>query len=399
MEYRPYYLAREWVKLGHSVTIVAASFSHVRQKNITLSGKYLVEIIDGIHYVWLRTPPYFGNGFDRIKNMICFLRGLFFLLPRTGAIQRPDLVIASSTYPLDIFPAFLLARKAGATLVFEVHDLWPLSPKELGNMSKYHPYILVMQAAEDFACRKSDFVVSLLPKANIYLQTRGMSPGKFVYIPNGVCLDEYETLPASIPEPHLQALSRIREQGHSIVCYAGAHGLANNLETLIEAAGLLRGSPVSFVLVGQGPEKQRLQSTASSRGLKNVLFLPPVPKNALANLIQQVDMLYFGLKNSLIFRYGISPNKLFDYMAAAKPIIYAVQAANDPVADSACGISVPPENPQAVAEAIIRLVSMSSSDLSRMGLRGRTYVVENHDYRKLAVRFLASVRGCSIPWV
>jgi glycosyltransferase involved in cell wall biosynthesis len=389
MEYRPYYLAREWVRNGHSVTIVAASFSHVRTKNVIGRGRAYTEHIDGVHYVWLKTPSYVGNGLGRISNMLTFLGRLFIELPRLGV--RPDVVIASSTYPLDIFPAHRLAQRSGARLVFEVHDLWPLTPVLLGNISKWHPYIMVMQAAEDFACRNSDFVVSLLPNADEYLQTRGMHPDKFVHIANGVAVHEWDRCDSSMPSPHAVELSKIKNKGHSIVCYAGAHGLANSLDTLIEAACLLTGLPVTFVLVGQGPEKEKLQTYTTELRLENVVFLPPVPKGSVPTLLAAMDILYIGWKKNPLYLYGISPNKLLDYMMAGKPIIHAVDAANDLVAAANCGISVPPENPQAIAEAVSRLIAMNSSDLLGMGRRGRAYVIEHHDYRKLAQRFLDAV--------
>ena len=137
MEFRTYYMAREWVRQGHKVTIVASSRSHIRAKAPMMGGKERMdEDIDGIHYTWFETPPYEGNGAKRVFNMASFVRRLF---KEAGALvreTRPDVVIASSTYPMDIWPARRIARMAGAKLVFEVHDLWPLSPMELGGMSK-----------------------------------------------------------------------------------------------------------------------------------------------------------------------------------------------------------------------------------------------------------------------
>lgn len=148
MEFRPYYLAREWVKLGHSVTIVAASFSHLRQKNPDLS-EMMEEVIDDIRYIWLPVNKYQGNGVMRFKNMLAFIYQLYKNMGKFIEL-KPDVVIASSTYPLDSYPAYKLAKKTGAKFVFELHDLWPLSPMELGGMSKWHPFIMLMQKAEDF---------------------------------------------------------------------------------------------------------------------------------------------------------------------------------------------------------------------------------------------------------
>ena len=162
MEYRPYYLAREWVRAGHRVQIVAADFSHVRSRQPAAGD----ELVDGIAYRWLPTPRYQGNGVGRVWNIWRFLSQLWAMTGRLVREFRPDAVIASSTYPMDIWVARHIARHAGARLVFEVHDLWPLSPIELSGMSPRHPFIRLCQAAEDAAYRDADVVVSMLPKVD-----------------------------------------------------------------------------------------------------------------------------------------------------------------------------------------------------------------------------------------
>ena len=190
MEYRPYYLAREWVRAGHAVRMLAASYSHVRAQQPDLaamhtaashapngqsgqsshplpgdvvqeaveeagakSGRATVQHIDGVAYHWYATPAYVGNGVGRVKNIWSFLWQVWLDAPRLARTFEPDVVIASSTYPMDIWVAHRiakLARKQGkpCKLVFEVHDLWPLSPIELGGMSPKHPFIMLCEAAE-----------------------------------------------------------------------------------------------------------------------------------------------------------------------------------------------------------------------------------------------------------
>ena len=192
MEYRPYYLSREWVRDGHQVTIIAASYSHLRTRNPSLNQNKIVEItIEGIRYLWLKTPSYQGNGIRRAINIFTFVTRLILYSRNVIHDLAPDLIITSSTHPLDNFPAFSWARKLDATLVYEVHDLWPLSLIELGGMSKFHPFTLLIQAAEKFAYKNAHFVVSLLPKAASHMQAHGMHPSKFVYIPNGVDISEW----------------------------------------------------------------------------------------------------------------------------------------------------------------------------------------------------------------
>jgi glycosyltransferase involved in cell wall biosynthesis len=392
MEYRPYYFAREWRRLGHEVTIVAASCSHVRTTSPVFDGALLEENIEGLRYVWLRTPRYDGNGLGRAVNMLAFVWQLWRRRTWLATKYRPDVVVASSTYPLDNLPAHWLAHDCKAQLVYEVHDLWPLSPIELGGMSRWHPFILVMQWAENFACRHAHRVVSMLPCAADHMRRHGMAPEKFVHVPNGVDTEEWEVAKAALPQEHGIVLARLRAEGRFIVGYAGAHGLANSLHSLVEAAKLLVNDRVGVVLVGQGPMKESLQRQARSSGLNNLVFLPPVGKAAVPALLSAFDVCYIGLKRTPLFRFGISPNKLLDYMMAGRPIIQAIDAGNDMVKEVRCGLSIPPEDPKAIAGAIGELISMTTAMREEMGLRGRQYVLANHDYRVLAARFLQCLR-------
>jgi glycosyltransferase involved in cell wall biosynthesis len=388
MEYRPHYMARQWVRMGHEVTVMAASFSHLRYKNPDVTAELSEEMIDGIRYVWLKTPSYSGNGMYRVINMATFSLKLFRFRRRIIRQFRPDAVIASSTYTWDIFPSHAIARAANAKLIYEVHDLWPLSPIELGNMPRWHPFIVSLQWGEDYACRHADLVVSMLPLANMHLSEHGMSAEKFHYIPNGIELSEWESETDTLPDMHLEVLKKCRQQGRFVLCYAGSHGLSDALDILLDAAKLLRDQPVDFVLVGKGPDKIRLQQKVMQLGLHNVHFLDPVPKKAIPNLLRSMDGLYIGCKKQQLYRFGISPNKLMDYMAAGKPIINAIEAGNDPIGDANCGFTVKAEDTGAIASAVIRLMALPTTERERMGTAGKAYVRTRHDYAILAQKFL-----------
>lgn len=391
MEFRPYYFAREWVRMGHSVTLVAASISHVRNIQPVVHGGKIEEMIAGIRYLWFNTPRYHGNGISRAINIFSFVSQLLFHQNWIVRSVKPDVVIASSTYPLDIVAARAIARQSHAKLVFEVHDLWPLSPIELGGMSRYHPFIFLMQWAEDLAYRTADIVISMLPNTIEHMVQHGMKPEKFVYIPNGVDVAEWYDESGSIPDGHRQAFLELKAKGIFLVGYAGAHGLANGLDCFITAAYQIQDHPVIFVLIGQGPEKDKLMQKVRSRKQTNVLFLPPVEKKAIPVILQEMDVLYIGLKGDSLFRFGVSPNKLMDYLMSEKPVIYAIQSSNNVVEDSGCGVSIPPENPEEIVRAILKLMHLSEQERMEMGQRGKNYILANHDYRVLAKRFITSL--------
>lgn len=392
MEFRPYYLAKEWLKLGHSVTIVSGSFSHLRSHNPVLSRMYKEEMIDGIRYVWLKTPSYFTNGVKRAINMGVFVVLLHLFAKKLTAGFRPDLVIASSTYPLDIYPAKKIARKHKAKLVFEVHDLWPLSPMELGGMSKNHPFIRIIQKGEDYACRNADRIVSILPYANLHLETRGMAPEKYVHVPNGINIDDWENPRGFLPHEHRKILEGLKNDGCFIIGYAGSLGLANALDAFIESIIYIKNINVRYVLVGQGIEKERLIKKIEELGLcDKITFLPPVSKKVIPELLGSFDALFLGLKEANLFSFGVSPNKMIDYMMAGRPIINAVQARNNPVSDAQCGVSVF-NSPISIAAGVTTIGNMSEQEREQLGKNGRAYILKNQTFDVLAMRFLEAVR-------
>lgn len=389
MEFRPYYMAKRWAAKGNNVTVAASSFSHLRTKNPDIGEKkYDEQMIDGVRYFWIAGNKYQGNNKDRIKNMLSFLRGLYKYCKKIAAQGRPDVVIASSTYPLDIYPARHIAKKYGAMLIYEVHDLWPLSPIELGGMSPKHPYIRLMQAAENYCYKYSDYVVSLLPFAKDHMIEHGMLPEKFVYIPNGIEKSEWEQ-PFHYPMVYREELKQYHDDGYFLIGYTGAHGIANALDSYVEAGRWLRDKKIKLLSIGPGPERERLIDKVQKLQLEDVVeFLPPVKRDQVPELLDQLDALYIGLQRQPLFRFGVSPNKLMDYMMAAKPIIFAIDAPNDMVKDAECGISIPPENSEAIANAAVKLSEMTPEDLEKMGAHGKLYIMSHNEYDVLSEKFL-----------
>ena len=392
MEYRPYYLAREWLRAGHRVQIVAASYSHVRTRQPALTQGTLDESIDGVAYRWLATPAYRGNGVGRVRNIAAFLWRLNREAPQLAREFRPDAVIASSTYPLDIWVARRIARLAGAKLVHEVHDLWPASPIELSGMSPRHPFIRLCQRAEDTACRDADVVVSMLPKVADHLRSRGLDLRKLHIVPNGIDAGEWTGAPAPLQPALAAQLATLRAAGRTLVGYAGSHGLPNALDTLLDAAALLAREPIAFVLVGNGHEKARLAQRVRDEKLTNVTLFDPIPKAQIPALLARLDIAYIGWQRVPIYRFGIAPNKLMDYMMAGCAVLHSVEAGNDPVAEAGCGLTVAPESAAAVADGLRRLKALAPAERRAMGERGRRFVLAHHTYPVLAQRFIEALR-------
>jgi glycosyltransferase involved in cell wall biosynthesis len=396
MEYRPYYLAREWVRAGHAVTIVAADFSHVRavqpRAPAGAAPRAWRERLDGIDYRWFATPAYRGNGVGRLRNIAVFMARVWRAARELVADVRPDVVIASSTYPMDIWVARRIARLAGARLVFEVHDLWPLSPIEVSGMSPWHPFIRLCAKAEADAYRDADVVVSMLPKVGDYMASRGLDLRKLHIVPNGVAPEDWALPPQPLRADVAGAIDLLRAQGRAVLGYAGSMGLPNALDVLLDAAALLRNKPVGIVLVGDGTERERLVRRIAAEGLAHVQLLAPIAKAQVPSFLSAVDAAYIGWRRAPIYRFGIAPNKLMDYMMAGCAVLHGVEAGNDPVAESGCGVSVAPESAPAAAAGIERLLRLPAAERRAMGERGRAFVQAHHTWPVLARRFVDALQ-------
>jgi len=390
MEYRPYYLAKEWVKLGHKVTIIAASFSHLRMREPLIGKSLQSEMIDGIKYTWIKVPAYYSST-RRILNILFFVFRLRYYSKRLSNIVKPDVVIASSTYPLDIYPAINIAKRTGAKLCYEVHDIWPLSPMVIGGYSRHHPFIAIMQMAENKACKNCDKLISLLWNSESHFREHGLVEGKFACVPNGFNCEEWTTekLSLRLPFEHENLFNELKSKGNLIVGFAGGFAASGSLNTLIDAAIILKDDvQISFVLVGDGMKKTELLNMVRDNKLNNVFFLPPVRKELIPALESHFDIAFYGGVHSVLHKYGTSANKLTDYMFSSKPIVQSVDEPGSLVESIGCGIRVEAENPHEVAKAIMKIANMSEEERIKMGENGRKYAFDNLEYGVLAKNFL-----------
>lgn len=386
MEFRPYYFAREWIRMGHRVTIVSGDYSHLRVKNPEVKKDFQKEVIDGIQYCWVKTGRYEGNGVKRAGTMFRFVYKLWVNAERIANSIKPDVVITSSTYPLDTFAGQRIAKLTGARLIHEVHDMWPATLIELGGMKKYNPFVILMQLGENSAYRKSDYIVSILPCAKEYMVKHGMKAEKFVNIQNGIVLNEWEKQ-EKIPEKHQKVLNRLKEEGNFIVGYFGGHALSNALDLLLDTAKGISIPGIRFVLVGNGVEKPRLIRRVQDEKIENVIFLDPVGKAAIGDLTKYFDCSYMGSLKSSLYRFGISFNKMYDSMMAGKPIVCAIDTQECLVEKYKCGIVVKSGKPSDIQKAIEQLYNSSEDERKAMGQRGKDAVLKHYNYTILAEEF------------
>lgn len=378
------HLARELAARGHRVRLIAASWTHGLRDQDQPTTHAKIEEFEGFTFVRLPVPRY-RDAHDprRVVNWFLFtarLAGLRRLLPQ----DRPDAILVSSPSPVAFLGAEWLARRLGARLVFEVRDIWPLTLIELGGHTPRHPLIRLLRRIERRAYRNADLVISNLPGALDHMRADGVTADRFRWIPNGISAAETTGVtgdPPQLPKPRF------------LIGYAGTHGHANALDTLLDAATQLSGDPeIGFVLIGQGKDKPALQATAQARGLTNVTFLDPVPRAALGAYLHVCDAFYLGWRRAGIYRFGIAANKLYDYLHAGRPIVHAYDGAHDPVAAHGAGVTCRAEDPVALADAIRRLAAAPDESRAAMGRAGRNAAVD-HDYARIALSLEAALVG------
>lgn len=380
-------LARELAKLGHSVTLVASRWTHLVASQDAASEAPEQEMFEGFRFIRLPSRQY-AHAHDkrRILNWFTFAWQVGRLEKRVS--EKPDVLVYSSPSLVGYLGARWLAMRTGAKLVFEVRDIWPLTFQEVGGFSKRHPFIRFLQWIENYAYRTADHDVSNLQGAGEHMKEHGLPADRFTWIPNGFSLEEVrdaDPLPASITE-------RIPSKGFSI-CYAGTMGAANALESLVEAARLLKDEPgIYFVLVGRGRSKASLEARANKLELTNIIFLDAVPKNQVQSVLAQCDACFIGWKRSSLYDHGIAANKLFDYLYSGKPILHAYSGQFDPVAEYGAGITVPAEDAQAIAKAAKELRDMDEEARLLMGRNGHQAAMEKHEYAVLAHKYDALVK-------
>lgn len=388
MEFRPYYFAREWIKMGHKVDIIAADYSHLRRTNPKVDKDFQHQTIDGINYYWIKTNTYDGNGVKRALTMAKFVGKLWLNCKRIIREMQPDVVICSSTYPLDTFVGQRIRKKSKkkVKLIHEVHDMWPATLIEIGGMSPKHPFVIAMQIGENSAYKNSDNVVSLLPYAEDYMKKHGLAAGKFTCIPNGIIDEEWEN-PLPLPEMHQNVFDNLHDEKKFIVGYFGGHALSNALNNLVETAAKIDDDSIHFVLVGDGVEKGILIKRSKELELNNITFMKAIPKRAIPSLCKEFDCIYMGSMESPLYRFGLCLNKMFDSMMAGKPIICAITTPKTYIEEYGCGIKVNSDDVAGCVSAINYIKNLSDLEKAEINNNGKKAVADVFNYGCLANKF------------
>jgi len=382
--WRSHYVAQALAAAGHEVIVWAARCHHWLARPCGVTPKAESREEGGYDFKTVPAPSYKGNGLGRLLNMLAFSRGMprVYRAARTAG-QAPDLIIVSSPHPF-VWPG--LARSVGpeTKMIFEERDIWPESMVELAGVSPRHPLIWYMKRLMTRIVQQADGVISLMPGTEERFQRLGLPPGRWVWLPNGadpeiVARESY----GQGPEPHITTLKAAKAAGWLVVLYAGSMGPPNALESVLDLARVPGEKKYKIFLMGDGVSRPALERRAREEWLDFVEFLPQVSRAESWRVMAAADVGYHSFRAAEVFRFGISPNKIFDFFALGKPVISSVTTLFNPVAFSSGGWTVSPGQPQLLHEALNMAAALSSAELEAVGRRGRDYLLERHDWRKL----------------
>lgn len=382
---RQTYFAKNLMAQGHTVKIFAASTVHNSDLNlITDSTPYKEIMVDGVSYVLVKCKDYQGNGLKRIYNMCEFA----LKLPKVcKKFNKPDAIVSTSMPPTSCAMGVRIARKYGCSVVAEIADLWPESIVAYEVAGKYNPAVLLLRRLEKWIYKKADSVVFTMENAYDYIVEqkweKAVPREKVFYINNGVDIEAFDKNKEiyKIDDEHL-----LNKDNKFNVIYVGSIRLANNVGFILDVAKELQNEDFRFLLWGDGTEKNEIEKRIENEGIKNVFLKGKVEKKYIPYIVSQAHCNFFVLKNNPLYRFGLSLNKSFDYLASGKPILMIGSAGASMIKKYDCGIQIESFNPKEVAEAI-RKMHQEDDEYQKMCTNSRNAAYE-YDFKLLTKKLL-----------
>lgn len=380
--------AKYLTRMGHTVTIFAASSVHNSDMNLITDGSlYREEIVDGFHYVYVRCRSYQGNGVQRIINMFEFPRRLKKVCAR---FPKPDAVLASSATPPACMAGLKIAKKYGARAVAEVSDLWPESFVAYDLIPAGSPLLIPMYAYEKRMYQRAEDIIFTMEGACDYLRERGWEKDipreKTHHINNGVDLEafQYNLEHFRVEDPDLDDPNTIK------IVYTGSIRLVNNLGALLDAAKRVEDPRIRFLIWGAGDQLPALRQRLRDEGIDNVVFKGHVEKKYVPSIVSRADYTYIYGAGNDVFRFGISPNKLFDYFAAGKPVLMYMRVRYNPAERFSCGLTC--ETREGLDTLLKRIPEISKEEYSAL-CRGAEAAAREYDFKNLTAKLAEVIEG------
>lgn len=395
-------LASVLVKLGHEVTIVASNFNYLtKEKKIEKDQSFVDEY--GVEFVNLQSLRYGKNDSKRILSMLHYFGNATFAGFKLKS--KPDVVWASSPQILSGLSGFILAKYYRVPFVLEIRDVWPSVLVELKAVKESGFVHKVLLFVEKFLYSRANTIISVLPNFSRRLEELDLTTKANIYLPNGAFLSEKnqrykdDTTEYDKLVQVQEVIQSLHENNKTVFLYTGLIGVAQDLLFLVRFLDFCKiedqetYNKVSFVFVGSGPEQEKLKKMIVDGGHQNSVFvISPIAKQLVPELLQKADFLLLALADIPVFKYGISPNKLFDYLQAAKPILMIASLEESVVDLVNAGVTCKSRDYHELLTSVRTLISLPEEVRDEMGRNGKNYVESEHDLERLAFRLESALK-------
>lgn len=382
---RTYNFAKFLLEKGHKTTIFAASTVHNSNINLITNKKiYKEETIEDIKYVYLKTNHYKTNGMDRVINMVQYAKQLFKV---TKFFNKPDIIMASSVHPLTCIAGIQIAKKYDCKCVVEIADLWPLTLIEFKKIKPNSLTAKILYKAERWIYENADSIIFTMEGGKEYVKDllgnhKDFDYSKIFYINNGVDLETFNKQ----KDKYQYQDADLDDRDTFKVVYTGSLGEANSPYYIVEAANMIQQKGyknVKFIIFGSGSMKEKLEEYSVRHNLKNIVFKGKVDKNNIPNILSKSNLNIFTGKHINLYKYGLSLNKIFDYLASGKPILSNIECGYDNLKKYQCGITVKGGNAEYLAEEVINFYKMSAEKYN-LYCSNALDAAREFDFKKLA---------------
>ncbi len=381
---RQYFLSLNFSKKGISTSLISSQSSNI--KNYEKINKYYKLEQDGLFKHYLLAGPKINLGFSfvRIWSWIVFEINLFRLVFWNTKLEKPTIILVSSLSLLSFISGVLLKWKYGAKLVLEVRDIWPKSLIEVGEFSKFNPFVILLMWVEKFGYINADAIVGTMPNLLEHIKEITNKDVPIYYIPQGF---EHTQVFSHLQVDALNKLKMVSLTEFNII-YSGTIGKSNRVELILLVAQKLEiiAPNIHFYIMGDGPLKDRLKLQYSN--LSNVTFFDSIEYNEVPTFLSKFDLLIYPVGDFSIYRFGISPNKIIDYMRSGRPILTIYSGYPSLIQGTKYSFNVGTENIDTLVSEVLNISNIKKEILDSLGENAKRTVERYHTFDRLSNKYL-----------
>jgi len=366
---RHYNFAKQLVKEGYNVTVFTSSAIHNSNYNsINDASKYKIEEVEGAKFVHIKTINYIGNRIGRIRNILQFYFGMMKKGCKIKELERPNAIIGSSAHPLSAIAAIQLSKRYKCQSIVEIRDLWPESLVAYGIISEKNPLLRLLYEGEKWIYKNADKIVFTMEGGRDYITEHGwdieqggsININKVHHINNGVDLEVF-----NYNKEHYQFDDEDLDNSNTFkIVYAGSIRKVNKLSILIEVAKELEKENILFLIWGDGDEKEVLANRCKNECINNIIFKGHVDKKYIPSILSRADINLIHGGYTSIMEYGMSANKMFEYIAAQKPILSDLKTNYDIIKKYKLGLVIENQNYKDICNGILELRNNSEENIA-----------------------------------